>query len=120
MTTALATATQNAAIIPADTNDARLIAMWTHDKSANTQNQYGRIVARFSDQVRKPLQTVSLADLQGWADTLTGTAHTRKAHVDTVRSLFSFALKTGYIRLNPAAVLVSPATPRQGEGKGSE
>lgn len=117
MTNALATATQNAAIIPADTNDARLIEMWMHGKSENTVSQYTRIVARFVDQVRKPLQNVNLSDLQGWADTLTGTAHSVKAHIDTVRSLFSFALKTGYIRLNPAAVLESPSVPDKVKGK---
>ena len=117
MTTALTLHTDTAAIIPADTTDARLIEMWLHGKSANTVSQYSRIVARFFETVSKPLQTISLSDLQGWADTLTGTAHTRKAHVDSVRSLFSFALKTGYIRLNPAAVLKSPATPDKVKGK---
>ena len=117
MTTALTVSTDNAGIIPADTTDARLIEMWMHGRTVNTAKQYARIVARFFDQVRKPLQTISLADLQGWKDTLIGTAHTVKAHIDTVRSLFSFALKTGYIRLNPAAVLKSPATPDKVKGK---
>jgi len=105
------------AIIPADTTDARLIEMWMHGRTENTAKQYARIVARFFETVSKPLQTISLSDLQTWADTLTGTAHTVKAHIDTVRSLFSFALKTGYIRLNPAAVLKSPATPDKVKGK---
>ena len=121
MTTALTVSTDNAAdniaIIPADTTDARLIEMWMHGKSANTVNQYSRIVARFAETVGKPLQTVNLSDLQTWADSIEGTAHTRKAHIDTVRSLFSFAIKTGYIRLNPAAVLESPATPDKVKGK---
>ncbi|MCL4833503.1 MAG: tyrosine-type recombinase/integrase [Caldilineaceae bacterium] len=117
MTTAIITHTDNAAIIPADTTDARLIEMWMHGRTENTAKQYARIVARFFETVSKPLQTISLSDLQTWADTLTGTAHTVKAHIDTVRSLFSFALKTGYIRLNPAAVLKSPATPDKVKGK---
>lgn len=116
MTTAL-TVTDTAAIIPADTTDARLVEMWLHGRTENTGQQYRRIIARFFAQVAKPLQTVNLSDLQTWANTLTGTAHTRKAHVDSVRSLFSFALKTGYIRLNPAAVLKSPATPDKVKGK---
>lgn len=117
MTTALAATSHNAAIIPADTTDARLIEMWMHGKSANTASQYTRIAARFFETVGKPLQAIHLSDLQTWADSIDGTAHTRKAHIDTVRSLFSFALKTGYIRLNPAAVLESPATPDKVKGK---
>ena len=116
MTTAITT-TDSAAIIPADTTDSRLIEMWLHGRTENTGQQYRRIVARFFAQVAKPLQTVNLSDLQAWADTLTGTPHTRKAHIDTVRSLFSFALKTGYIRLNPAAALQSVKTPDKVKGK---
>ena len=116
MTTAIAT-TDSAAIIPADTTDSRLIEMWLHGRTENTGQQYRRIVARFFAQVAKPLQNVNLSDLQAWADTLTGTPHTRKAHIDTVRSLFSFALKTGYIRLNPAAALQSVKTPDKVKGK---
>ena len=107
----------NAGIIPADTTDTRLIEMWIHGKSANTASQYSRIVARFFETVSKPLQNINLSDLQSWADTLTGTAHTVRAYIDTVRSLFSFALKTGYIRLNPAAVLESPSVPEKVKGK---
>lgn len=117
MTTALTVNSPDAAIIPADTTDARLIEMWMHGKSANTQKQYSRIAARFFETVGKTLQAINLSDLQTWADSIDGTAHTRKAHIDTVRSLFSFALKTGYIRLNPAAVLESPATPDKVKGK---
>jgi len=117
MTNAITVTTDSAGIIPADTTDARLIEMWMHGKSTNTVKQYTRIAARFFETVSKPLQNINLSDLQGWADTLTGTAHTRKAHVDTVRSLFSFALKTGYIRLNPAAVLESVKTPDKVKGK---
>ena len=117
MTAALTVTNQDAAIIPADTTDARLVAMWLHGRTENTGQQYRRIVARFFAQVAKPLQNVNLSDLQAWADTLTGTPHTRKAHIDTVRSLFSFALKTGYIRLNPAAALQSVKTPDKVKGK---
>ena len=119
MTTAITT-NQDAdttAILPSDTTDSRLIAMWIHGKSANTQSQYTRIITRFFETVGKPLAVVNLSDLQMWTDTLAGTPHTRKAHVDTVRSLFSFALKTGYIRLNPAAVVESPKTPDKVKGK---
>ena len=117
MANTLTVSTDNAAIIPADTTDTRLIEMWMHGKSANTSLQYTRIVARFFAQVGKPLQTINLSDLQMWADSIEGTAHTRKAHIDTVRSLFSFALKTGYIRLNPAAALQSVKTPDKVKGK---
>ncbi|MGB3191249.1 MAG: hypothetical protein WBB43_17730 [Limnoraphis sp.] len=45
-----------------------VIAMWLHDKSANTQEMYRRVVYQFLQAVEKPIQWVTLKDLQAYAD----------------------------------------------------
>lgn len=96
------------AIIPTDTTDARLIDMWLHGRTRNTRQQYTRIVRRFLDTVQRPLSAVTVSDLQSWYDSLTGSPYTVAVHVNAIRSLFSFAVRTGYLRLNPAAVIKPP------------
>jgi integrase/recombinase XerD len=51
------------------------------------------------------VRTATAADLIEWMDALTGAAATRARRVATVKSLFSFAWKTGYVPANVARVL---------------
>ncbi len=101
------------AIVPTDTTDARLVAMWlqSEDKSANTQATYARTWRQFSQAVAVPLQAVTLAHLQAWQTALTGAPATVKAKSAAVRSLFSFAQRTGYLAMNPAVMLSTPKLP---------
>lgn len=115
MTNALAVTNNNTNagsydILPADTTDARLVALWlqSEDKSPNTQRMYARVWRQFSQAVQLPLQSVTLADLQTWQQSLPDSPATVKAKTAAVRSLFSFAVRTGYLRLNPAAMLSTP------------
>lgn len=116
MTNALAVTHTNAGsydILPADTTDARLVALWlqSEDKSPNTQVAYARDVRQFLATVQLPLQSVTLAHLQTWQQALTDAPATVARKTATVRSLFSFGVRTGYLRLNPAAMLSTPKTP---------
>ena len=96
--------------------DARLIDMWLGSgKRANspaTQSSYRRTANKFLASVGKPLQWITLPDLQAWRESLTGSESTKRTHIATVRSLFAHAQKTGYIRLNPAVMLEAPAVPQ--------
>lgn len=95
-------------LIAHDTNDDRLVEMWVGRKqSAATQKQYRQTWAQFSQAINMPLQAVTLATLQAWASGLGGSENTRKVRVACIKSLFTFAHKTGYIRLNPAVMLDS-------------
>lgn len=116
MTNALVTTNTNAGsydILPVDTTDARLVALWlqSEDKSPNTQAAYARDVRQFLQAVQLPLQSVTLAHLQTWQQSLPNSPATVARKTATVRSLFSFAVRTGYLRLNPAAMLSTPKTP---------
>ncbi len=59
-----------AAIAPLD-HDAPLVALWLHGRPPRTQRVYGADLRRFLAYCGKPVATITLADLQAFADTLT-------------------------------------------------
>ena len=95
-------------LVAANTTDAALIEMWISRKNSQaTQKQYRQTWAHFNQAVGVPLQAVDFQTLQIWVADLTGSENTRKVRVACVKSLFSFALKVGYLKLNPAVMLDS-------------
>lgn len=89
-------------------SDQQLIALWLHGKSAHSQRAYLADVEKFVTYVDKPLQIVTLADLQGFVDSLAGKDNTRKRIVSSIKSLFTFGQKLGYLQFNVAAALKAP------------
>ena len=89
--------------------DSHLVRMWLSGRPDNTVRAYQTDISGFRLHVCKPLRQVTAADLIDYAETLaylaTATQH-RKLSV--VKSLFSFAMKLGYISLDPAAALRLP------------
>jgi integrase/recombinase XerD len=96
------------AIQPQASTDQQLIALWLHGKSAHSQRAYVADVEKFIAHVGKPLQVVTLGDLQSFVDSLTGTDNTRKRIVSSVKSLYTFGQKLGYLQFNVAAALKAP------------
>ena len=95
-------------LVAASTTDAALVEMWVSRKNSQaTQKQYRQTWTQFNQAVGVPLQAVDFQALQSWIAGLTGSENTRKVRVACVKSLFSFALKVGYIKLNPAVMLDS-------------
>lgn len=120
MTTAITVTTQHVnagdyALCHATTNDERLVMMWLQSgKRANsplTQASYLRTWRSFSACVGKPLQAITLEDLQVWRSQLTGKDTTQKTAIAIVRSLFSFAVKVGFLRMSPAVMIETPPAP---------
>lgn len=120
MTHAITVTTQHVnagdyALCQATTNDDRLVAMWLQSgKRANsplTQASYLRTWRSFSACVGLPLQAITLEDLQVWRSQLTGKDTTQKTAIAIVRSLFSFAVKVGYLRMSPAVMIETPPAP---------
>jgi site-specific recombinase XerD len=86
-------------------------------RSLHTQAQYQRVWTSLRQALPKPLQTIKVDDLMAWANGLQGTPYTVKLHVSAVKSLFSFAYKVGYLRVNPAVILETPHVPNQKHAK---
>jgi integrase/recombinase XerD len=88
------------------TSDSHLITLWLTQKgrrSKNTLRVYEYEVNRFFDVVGKPLRAVTVTDMQGYikrTEDLGLAPATQARALSTIRSLFSFAQKTGYIQFN--------------------
>lgn len=53
---------------PDGSSDDQLIELWLHERSPHTQRAYQADVRRFRSWAGKPLRTVTLSDLQGFAN----------------------------------------------------
>jgi integrase/recombinase XerD len=117
----ITTSTSPLAIAPSTTRDAalpsrpqadsdvRLVGLWLHGRSRHTQRAYRADVARFLAFVARPLPTVTLGDLQAFADSLEGLAPSSRARtLAAVKSLLAFGQRTGYLPLNVGAALKLP------------
>ncbi len=92
----------------ADT-EAQVVSMWLHGRPARTQALYGDAYQRFAAHVGKPLERVTVGDLQSYADSLDGRKpRTVALHVSALKSLLSFAQRVGYLRVNVGAVIRPP------------
>ncbi|MGI6102302.1 MAG: tyrosine-type recombinase/integrase [Bacillota bacterium] len=96
------------------TSDGHLISLWLNQKarrSKNTKRVYEHEVERFFDVVRKPLRAVTVLDMQRYMERLEGLGlapATQARALSTIRSLFSFAQKTGYVQFNVTQVMELP------------
>ena len=98
-------------LIANDTNDLRLVDMWLatgRRESEHTQSLYLSVYLAFSASVGVPLQHVTVDTLLTWQRSLKGEPATQRLKIAAVKSLFSFGVKTGYLALNPSALLKSP------------
>lgn len=96
----------------ADT-DAKLIDLFLNSRvSPNTQRAYTRSIEEFLQFVdNKPLRNITLDDSVAYLRNLPqmGIAlNSQKLKFNVIKSLFSFAVSTGYIPLNPFAPLKAP------------
>jgi len=97
-------------------DDGHLIELWLHGKSENTQEAYQRDLFQFIDHVDLPLPHVRLGDLQDWADHLEARGlapATRSRKLGTVKSLFSFGHRIGYLIYNVGAAISGPKVPNR-------
>lgn len=105
--------------------DHQLIELWLFGKSAHTQRAYRADVDEFLDYLGRPLETARLEDLHGFAQhlqqrdcldaeeskPLARSSYTRK--LAAVKSLLSFAQRTGYLHFNIGAAVRLPKVPRR-------
>lgn len=100
---------QENSLIPAQaSHDGEVLAMWLHGKANRTATEYAREAGRFLEAMGKPLRAVTLSDLQGFVDGLDVAPATQARTIATIKSLFSFGRKIGYLQFDPAAVVRSP------------
>lgn len=87
-------------VLPSDITK-RLVEMWLHGLSPQTQERYQRTARRFLAFVNKPLHLVTLADIQGWQLTMAGlSSSSQRTATATIKSLLSFGHKIGVLPEN--------------------
>jgi len=93
-------------------NDDMLIVLWLHGRSFATQQAYALDAKRlFTFVDNKPLLQITLADLQAFADDLAqaGLAPASQHRtLASVKSLFTFAVRLGYLQFDVGRVLRLP------------
>lgn len=110
MKTAVALRPQESPVPVQAASDAQTVALWLHGKAQTTQAAYMRDVATFAGFIdRKGLASVTLGDLQAFADSLQGSPATQRRTLAAVKSLFRFAARIGYIRFDPGSAVKLPA-----------
>jgi integrase/recombinase XerD len=79
-------------------SDDHLIDLWVHNRPEETVRTYRTDAARFRVWAAKPLAQVTLADLAGFWDSLSGLGPaTRNRILSSVRSLLAFGHRLGYL-----------------------
>jgi integrase/recombinase XerD len=91
--------------------DHRLVELWLHGRPENTVRAYRRDVAAMCTFVHKPIAEITLADLQAFADSVTGAPATRKRVIGATKSLLSFLARAGLLRFDVGAALRTPKVP---------
>lgn len=80
--------------------DERLVSLWLHGKSEATKQAYRSDLAKFVDFTEgKPLRTVTLADVQEFADFVSEllAPASRARILAALKSLFAFGHQVGYL-----------------------
>ena len=78
--------------------DEQLIRLWLHGRPATTTRAYTADVDRFRTFVGKSLPSVTVGDVQAFADSLDGLADASRARkLSAVKSLLSFGHRIGYL-----------------------
>jgi integrase/recombinase XerD len=93
-------------------SDEQLISLWLHGRSKHTQRAYDADIMKFKKVVEKPFQQVTLGDLQGFADNLIQSNLSDvsvKRTLSSVKSLYSFGHRIGYLRFDVGAPLKIPS-----------
>ena len=88
--------------------DADLIELWLSDRPSTTKQTYRRVVEEFESFLYAQglgLRSLKLTHLRAWADALRGLPSTVRSYTSIIRSLLSFAKRTGYTEFNVGAAL---------------
>lgn len=112
------TATAVVAVTPAPltvreaTTDDQVIDLWVHGRSQHTQRAYRADASRFQNFTGVPLRQARLSDLQGFSDALEASGMapaSRNRTLSSVKSLFAFAHRLGYLPFDTSRPLKLPS-----------
>ena len=89
--------------------DSQIIGMWLHGRPQSTKTVYEPVIREFLSFVGKPLPSVTLHDLQNFQSSLFALAtSTQCKKLSTIKSLLTYAHKTGYLVVNVGVAVQMP------------
>lgn len=97
-------------------NDDQLIELWLHGRSPHTQRAYRSDVNQMLEYIGKPFAEITLSELQSFSDTLEelGLAPASQRRImSSIKSLFGFACRLGYLTFDVARPIRLKATKNQ-------
>jgi len=98
-----------AAIAKSINHDSEVIEMFLSSKASKTQKLYAQNIQGFFCCTGKSLKDVTFNDLKTYETSLDSLAsNTKRNRIATIKSLFSFASKLGYIAFNPSLLIREP------------
>jgi len=96
----------SAADLSGATSDTHLVALWLAQRPATTERVYRPVAEAFCQSLAgESIRQVTAALVIGWAESLEGEPSTRARKVSTVKSLLTFAWRTGYTLHNVGRAL---------------
>ncbi len=93
------------------TSDREIVRLWISQKAKTTQKTYITASRQFLEFAGKELKEVMVEDILLWLESfqLRGASqNTVNNKLGSIKSLFSFGVKTGYLRANPASMIKTP------------
>lgn len=102
---------QSYSILPPGTTDEKLISMWLRDSAQSTKDAYKMDIEQFFSSVGVTIQEVRLDHLQDYKEELEDLGlqpATIARKLNAVKSLLSFAKKTGYTPFNVGTMIKLP------------
>ena len=101
----------NPKVTRANTDEEMILSWLTNKQSIYTQKQYTYTIQQFLEFTGKDLSEVKVEDIQDYLRSLQlrkYQASTIKVKLKTIKSLFSYCVKTGYLKGNPAMMVDNP------------
>ena len=93
-------------------SDSQVVELWLHGRSIHTQRAYQKDITDFLRFIDTPLRNTTLGQLQSYADNL----HTKqlspasiKRKIASVKSIYTFCFKIGYLVFDVGKPLKTPA-----------
>ena len=88
-------------------NDEKLILLWLSSKKPSSRSTYSYNIQQYLQFIATPIKETKLEQIINYQNFVRDnyTANTAKTKLATVKSLFSFAMKTGYITVNPTRII---------------
>ncbi len=93
--------------LPTADDDEKLILVWLQSKKLSTRKTYSYNIEDYLNFVNTPIRDTKIEHIINYYNYLDShhTLNTVRTKLGTVKSLFTFALKTGYIETNPTNMI---------------